>query len=264
MITVKKIKQDNHNMKSLMFDLEGFIFTHVKENFPNNWNEAAITRSLLVTIKKAVSKKKISLPGNTIRTSWSIYSNMNEQNNFLCDFAMAVKVNYHDNHSVEGIALFDAKTRDPEKNTFSSIKSNNLKRIRSVSSHSQLLLYDYDNISGMAFPTSADSVVGNYPHSWDNWLPTTNASSVPVNLATELNVKNTGLYKVSLPFSYLLAYRYPFGLDLDFQKPALDTGKGFKTDKGNPRFLATVAVAHGGADLQDDIEYNEEIYIEID
>ncbi len=264
MITVKKIKQEENNMKSLMFDLEGYIYTHVRENYPNSWDEDTITRSLLITIKDSLNKKKIYLPGSSIRTSWSVYSHMNEPDNIICDFAIAARIIYHDNYSVEGVALFDAKTRDPDKNTFSAIKVNNLKKIRSVSPYSQLILYDYDSITGMAFPTSAESIVGNYPHSWNNWLPATNAASVPVTLATELNVKNTGLYKVSLPFSYLLAYRYPFGLDLDFQKSALDICKGFKTDRGNPRYLVTLTVAHGGTDLQDDIEYNEDNYIAIE
>jgi len=90
------------------------------------------------------------------------------------------------------------------------------------------------------------------------------ASTVPANLAFTLGLKTTGLYKVSVPFSYQLCYRYLYGLDLDFNKQQLETAAGVNTARGNPKFLIQISASHGGALLLDNFEVDKSRYSEFE
>ncbi|RPI97273.1 MAG: hypothetical protein EHM32_01820 [Spirochaetales bacterium] len=181
----------------------------------------------------------------------------------LCSVAMLYKISYHDGQSVQGAGFLDAHAKDGGKNTFSSLKKDHLKRLHSIAHHSQLLLYDYDNITGMAFPATAESVLGAYPASWNAWTPYTVAATTPAHCALALNCKDTGLYKTSLPWSYQFCFRNIYGLDLDYGDAAVDTAKGVRFEKGRARYLVLVSVAHGGADLDDSIDFDRSAYIEL-
>lgn len=57
-------------------------------------------------------------------------------------------------------------------------------------------------------------------------LPATYISTAPIINALQLNKKNDKLYKLSIPFSYQLTYRYFYGFDLQFDEDILKASKG--------------------------------------
>ncbi len=260
---IKQLATGNRDsMKSLTYELESLIYSNVKESYPHNWVQQQITRSLFSDMKGLFHGKTIHTPGDTIKSDWTLYQQKNSAEDIFGEIAIVVQVTYHDGQIVRGVVFHDVTEKDGGKNTFSSLHKNNYRRLLSVSPHSQLLLYDYDTITGMAFPSTAESIIGNHPHSWNSWIPFTHAVSVPANLALTLDLKNTGLYKVSLPLSYQISYRYLYGLDLDYSAAAMEIAAGIKTVKGNPRFLICIAVSHGGAEPIINFELNTKMYTE--
>ncbi len=262
---IKQLTTGNRDsMKSLTYELESLIYSNVKESYPNNWNQQQITRSLFSGIKKLFQGKIIHTPGDTILTDWKLYQQKNNADDIFGEVAIVIQVTYHDGQIVRGVVFHDVAEKDGGKNTFSNLHKNNYKRLLSVSHHSQLLLYDYDTITGMAFPSTAEAIIGNQPHNWNSWIPYTHTVTVPANLALALDVKTTGLYKVSLPLSYQISYRYLYGLDLDHSIPAMETAAGIKTAKGNPRFLICIAVSHGGTKPTMNFDFNTKMYAEFE
>jgi hypothetical protein len=261
---IKQVATGNREgMKSLSYELESLIYSNVKESYPHNWNQQRITESLFSDMKRLFQGKTIHTPGDTIKSNWTLYQQKNNSEDVFGEIAIVIQVTYHDGQIVRGVAFHDVAEKDGGKNTFSGLHKNNFRRLLSVSPHSQLLLYDYDAITGMAFPSTAESIIGNQPHNWNNWIPYTNAVSIPVNIALSLDVKTTALYKVSLPLSYQISYRYLYGLDIDYSATALEPAAGIKTVKGNPRFLICIAVSHGGAEPSMNFDFNTKMYTEI-
>ncbi|OHD65402.1 MAG: hypothetical protein A2176_15725 [Spirochaetes bacterium RBG_13_51_14] len=265
MKVIKKIVPANRNgMKSLSFEMESIVYSNVKENFPDTWNRNFMTRSLFSDLKKLFHGKTIHTPGNTMKSFWRLYHSKEEAETVFGDIALIMNVSYHDGQTAEGVAFIDIAEKDPGKNTFSSLNKNKMRKLLSIAPHAQLLLFDYDTITGMAFPTTAESIIGNHPHSWNNWIPYTHAVSVPANLALPLDIKTTGLYKVSLPLSYQIYSRYLYGLDLDYSRPALETATGIKTGRGNPKYLVLIAVSHGGAEPVSEFDIDNKRYVEFE
>ncbi len=262
---IKQVASGNRdNMKILSFELESLIYTHIKENYPENWNRDHVTRSIFSEMKKLFHGKKIHTPGDTIRTEWHLHQLKKDSDSIFGDVCIIMQISYHDGQIMRGAAYFDIAEKEPSKNTFSSLNKNRLRKLSSFAPHSQVLLYDYDPITGMAFPSTAESVIGYHPHVWNNWVPYTHAVTVPANLAFNLGLKTTGLYKASVPFSYQLCYRYLYGLDLDFNKQQLETADGFNTARGNPKFLIHISASHGGALLLDTFDFDTSRYSEFE
>jgi len=257
---IKKIPHRGGHMKSLVSEFEELLFRSVKNSYPDNWSGDQVTESILTGMCSLFSDKTIHVPGSIITTKVQAFRLVEEPENRFGDVSVLVVNSYHDGQVNEGVSFLSVKAKDPDKNTFSEIRKDHLKKINSNSPHSQLLLYDYDNISGMAFPTLPEAVIGNYPHNWNRWLPSTNAAVVPVNLALELGLKNTALYKVAVPFSYQFCYRYFFGLDLDYQKVAVETAKSYRSDRGNAKYLLILSAAHGGMKPHTNMDFNRERY----
>lgn len=262
---IKQLATGNRDsMKSLTYELETLIYSSVKESYPNNWDQQQITRSLFSGMKTLFDGRTIHTPGDTIKTAWNLYQRKNSAEDIFGEVAIFIQVTYHDGQIVKGVVFNDVAEKDGGKNTFSGLHKNNFRRLLSVSHHSQLLLYDYDTITGMAFPSTAEAIIGNQPHNWNSWIPFTHAVTVPANLALSLDVKTTGLYKVSLPLSYQFNYRYLYGLDLDHSATAMETASGLKTVKGNPRFLICIAVSHGGTEPAMNLDFNTKMYTEFE
>lgn len=263
MQSVRLMKKGSENsIKSLVFEIEESIFRSVKESYPANWDESSINESLLREISQIFNGKKIQIPGNTVRTECSIYK-LKDDSDAAADIGIAARIAYHDGKSVEGAAFLCAAKKDPDKNSFSSIKKDHVKKLTGIAHHSQILLYDYDSISGLAFPTSPDAIIGGFPHTWNNWLPFTNACTAQSNLAIALGEKTSGLYKISVPLSYQICFRYLFGLDLDYTGNALETVTGNKNGKGNPKHLAVLTVSFSGAAAEHEMSVNRDLYYKI-
>jgi len=265
MYTVKKVRSTGqNNMKVYINTLESIFYKNVKENYPSFWNSDLIIMSLLRGSQSLFNERKISISGNTIQSKWRIYKSVEAPEARFGDAGILGKISYHDGQVIEGAAFMEFHLKDPDKNTFSSIKSTQVKKLNSNAHGSQLVLLDYDSITGMAFPAEPESVIGNYPHSWNNWAPITSAASISAGMASALGIKHTGLYKAALPLSYQICSRYLFGLDFDCQKTAVDIVKNTRTDKGLPEFIIHLSVAHGGAELSDDFEIDTSLFREVE
>jgi hypothetical protein len=262
---IKQLTSDGRNgMKSLSYEIESRIYANVKENFPRNWDRGTITRALFSDLKKLLHNKTICTPGNNMISTWQLYQLKHESGTLFSDIAIIVQVSYHDGQVAKGVVFHDIAEKDAGKNTFSGLSKNKFRKPLSISPHSGLILFDYDAITGMAFPSTAESIIGTNPHNWNAWLPFTHAVVVPACLAVSLDVKTTGLYKVSLPLSYQLCYRYLFGLDLDFSTPALETAAGIRTDRGSPKFIVLINVVHGGAESAGAFEFDSSSYAKVE
>ncbi|MCU0843392.1 MAG: hypothetical protein MUC76_00515 [Spirochaetes bacterium] len=263
MKTINKIREGENTMKSLVYELEEAFFTVVKGAYPGSWEDAGITRSLIMEIAGIMNERQLRTPGNLVKTNWRPLQLAGEPESELCSMAMLFRIRYHDGQAVEGASFIQARAKDPGRNSFSSIKKDQLKRVQSIAHHSQLLLYDYDNITGMAFPATAESVLGAYPASWNRWAPYTVAAVTPSHCALALGSKDAALYKTSLPWSYQLCFRNFYGLDLDYGDIAVDTARGVRFEKGRARYLVLVSVAHGGADLDESFDFDRAAYTEM-
>ncbi len=253
------------SMKSLTTELESIVYENIRGNYPGNWDSDAMTRALFSDMKRLFHDKTIRTPGNTITSSWSLQRLRNDRDDkLLGDIALLLQISYHDGQVVRGAAFLDIAEKDAGKNTFSRLNKNRIKKLLSVAPHAGMLLYDYDAIAGMAFPSTAASIIGSDPHNWNNWIPYTHAATVPANLVMPLDNKTTGLYKVSLPLSYQLCYRYLYGLDLDYTPASVETAAGLRSERGNTKFLIMIAVSHGGAEPIDSFDYDDKKYVEFE
>ena len=265
MKVIKQLTAGNKDtMKSLSVQVEALVDANVRDNYPASWEREHITRGLFSDLKQLMNGRTIHTPGNTLHTSWRLFRFKEAADAHFGHCALIVQVAYHDGQTVTGTAFLETAIKDGGKNTFSHVAKNDYRKILTVAPHAQILLYDYDTITGMAFPSTAESVIGSHPHTWNAWIPYTHAVTVPAGLALSLDVKTTALYKASLPFSYQLCFRYLHGLDLDFSRSALEIAGGIKSDRGNPTFIILLSVSHGGAEARNAFEFDNRKYIEFE
>jgi hypothetical protein len=263
---MKIIRQpaSGEGMKILNNELESLVTSNVRDNYPGNWKSEHITSSLFSSLKKLFHGRSIHTPGGSLKTFWRLKI-LSEDTEATCsDLAIIFQIAYHDGQTSRGVVFYDVAEKDPGKNTFSKLSRNKFRKMLAFAPHSQLLLYDYDTITGMAFPSTVESIIGSHPLNWNNWIPFTHAVSVPAGVALPLDIKNTGLYKISLPLSYQLCYRNFYGLDLDYTAPALETAAGIRTGRGLPRILVMISVTHGGSLPLNAFNFDNNKYIEFE
>jgi hypothetical protein len=99
-------------------------------------------------------------------------------------------------------------------------------------------------------------------------IPVTHTSLVPVNTAIHLNKKNDGLHKLSIPFAYQFAFRYLFGMDLEFDEEKIKAAKGYAKDGLIvPQYTIMVSVGPSKRNEKTvafyEPEINRELYAEI-
>jgi hypothetical protein len=235
--------------------------------FPADWDEDTLTRNILIEFRKRFSNKVIrdykedfKLSINTFKLSGKVM-----ETNYG-DIAFIVKRVYKDGDQLEGVGFLEAKRRYKKNNIFTAYKTPQLEKINTNSPQSRLLLYDYSPITEFApvfyEPTYYDYNHYQYHHNILKSLPTTYAVTTPINVALALNKKDTTLYKISLPFSYQIAFRYFYSLDLDFNKDILSLVKGYPNEKlGLPTYTVFITVSpanHSSDAIQ--LDFNNELY----
>ena len=261
---IKKTRASNlHNVKNLVTGVESIISSVIIDSFPSAWDTAPVDAAILERLHSLFNGRKIRFPGGQISSSWKVFRATEAPEKTFCSIAFIYNIIHGDGQNTAGAAFFDSHCRDNDKNTFSSIKKDHLRKINTQAPHSCLLLYDYSPISGMAFPSYPESIVGNSPVNWNNWLPVTTAAVVQSGPALASGSKTTSLYRSSVPFSYQLCHRHLFGLDLDYGKTALEIASGTREDKGMARYLVTVSLIHGSNEPQVPDEINRGIYQEL-
>ncbi|MEJ5328499.1 MAG: hypothetical protein WHU54_09685 [Candidatus Bathyarchaeia archaeon] len=181
------------------------------------------------------------------------------------DIGILVRLTSWAGETIEGVGLLEAKRRDIGKGSFSAAKTKQLKRIVKNAPRSQLLLYDYENVSSCM----------------DNWLvqckddffyrkryygqqygisnPFTHAVCVPISVALSLDAYTTDLHKFGVPLSYQLVGRYFRGFDLEMNPDTVSAVKGNVERHGGCRILMIVGVSTGPAEPELPA-VNEDVY----
>jgi len=265
MISVQHIKnQGMNNTKELTQRIESLLYKATTGNYPDYWEEDIITLTVLKGIADIFGSREVTVPGNSIKTQWTLHMLNKDINNHLGDIAILATIRYHDGQNVEGVAAIKTAARDKEKNLFSSLKKDQIKKLNNNFHHSQILLYDYDHVTGMAFPAVPEAVLGNYPMNWNNWVPFTHGALVPAGLCAALSIKNTGLYKAAVPLSYQFCFRYFYGLDMDHGPLHLDIARGLKLEKGTFKYLLCLNLSHGNSEIPEPGPINREVYSDLE
>ena len=259
---IKKIRNEGNSFKGLSREIELIVSDNILEGYPGTWTMDTVAERFVTGLRNALDGKRIMSPGSSMRTRLWAYKLIDDRDAAPCDLAVLIRLSYHDSHKTEGALLVQGALKDPDKNTFSGLRKDALRKAHSLSPHACLMLCDYDTISGMAYPAVAEYVIGNHPQGWSNWISYSHAVMVQAGLALELGARTTGLYKASVPLSHQFCHRYLMGLDLDYHQLARDVARGARRDRGIARYVLSVSVAFGAAEgsAESDFNINRELF----
>ena len=246
--------------------LEEMIQEEITDAYPAEWDEDYITRRILVAIKSMSYSQVEFLTtfNNVFIAAFKLKGNLEFA---FGDIAFVLDIEYKDGDKLKGIACLEAKKRYQNSNEYKALDFNQMKRIYNNAPSSRLLLYNYQFMSSLA-PTGLDNnknaATGVLPK-----IPATNTSVLPVNTAIHINMKTDNLHKLSIPFSYQFAFRYLFGMDLEFNKDMLNDIIGSVNDhKLLPKYVVMVTVKPGKkGDKETDFRFqptiDHDLYAEI-
>ncbi|MBL7836852.1 MAG: hypothetical protein JNM67_05010 [Bacteroidetes bacterium] len=224
--------------------VEQIIQQQTRRLFPADWDEDTLTRNILIEFRLNFASTTI----NDHRQQYNLSINpfklrgRNTETKYG-DIAILVKIIFPDGDILEGVGFLEAKKRYRNTNRFDAFSVRQLNRIYRQSPHTRLLLYDYSPITEFA-PVYYD--YDNYYHRHFPLLalPTTYSVATQLNEALALNRRDIGLYKVGLPLSYQLAFRYFYGFDLDFREDVINAIKGYAKDTlGLPNYTVFVTIS---------------------
>lgn len=226
--------------------IEELINELVQEIFVLDWDEDYITRKFLSQIAQRLNGSQIvDLENRAVfLTPFKLTKPLEKK---FGDIAVIVNIAYSDGDQIEGIAFLEAKRKYKQSRCFDAIKWEQLERIYENAPHSQLLLYDFRDVSEFASTglVTKKSATASNPMAQ---LPVTKFVTVPINKAVQVKQKNERLYKLSLPLSYQLGYRYLNGFDLDFNSEKLSKVKGdfeknyVESDLEIPNYLIYISI----------------------
>lgn len=237
--------------------VENNIRSSVINSFPIDWDEDFITRTILKNLRGAFGNIAIDGPDTVLTIRWIPYKLSGKPEIQYGDVAIIVKIKYQDGDILEGVSFLEAKKRYINKTKFDAIDFRQLKKVRRVAPHSMVLLYDYQDITQFASP---QLYYGGWADPWIRLTPSTRSVVVPTDLILNVKRKDTGIYKLSLPFSHQLCLRYLRGFDLEFTKEAIETANGFAKERSIvPLYLLTISIAYGKVE-PDQIHVNGDAY----
>lgn len=248
------------NAALFLTELEGILEEQTTDNYPEDWDEDFITRSILKEMRNRLTPVTVFGLRQRMKIKWFAYKQAGTQERNFGDIALLVEIQYQGGDRVEGVAFFEAKKRSVNKTVFSEIRFPQLRRINRNATHSMVLLYDYEDITQFA---DFNARMG-YPWSWFEWKACTYSVVVPISIVLNKNKKDTSLYKFSLPLSYQLFFRHFQGFDLEFQRKTIDIAKGYDKQKGTPKYLVIASIALGKAEPYTDISFNRDAFGELE
>lgn len=225
--------------------LEGAISSviiEIDQDELNNWDEDYITLDILKELRRNFRQVIIKYSKNKfikIRTNFLKFNKKLNSEEKYGDIAILIKLSYDDGIVVEGVGLIEAKKLHLYDNIFSAIKIKQLETIYNNAPHAYLMLYDYKRIDD-------DENFKNYLQTKKTQFSTLlYAALVPIDLARQVNSFNRKLYRFSTAFSYQFAYRYIYGLDLEFSDEIIQAAKGYQVDERYPpQYVIQVSVKH--------------------
>lgn len=223
-------------------------------NNPHNWDEDYITRRILDGFKDDLATVTKLTTDTELQIRWSAYKQDKKQ---WGDVGILIDIKYEDGSSLQGGAVLEAKKKEQGTIRFDAIKEDQQTAIQGKAPHAMMLLYDYEQIT--KFGESSLMRPG-----WHQYWPLksttfTHAVACPISSSRATGWKNTSLYRISVPFSYQLCYRYFGGLDLDFGEELVKLLRG-DVELGAPKYLLVFSLAHGRVEPNSEIQPNRNLY----
>lgn len=254
-------------------------------NFPWNWDEDCITRSLLKSMLEIFGTRieiyldepfsflpiNMSFPSGyaqQVIVEWEAYKMSGRDENKFGDVAILVAIKYHDGDKVEGVAFLEAKKIYENTHNFEAMDFDQLKRIIEHAPKASVLLYDFDPIIYRHF-CDFDSIYSYrrfYSHRrfylhrryQSGWR--THAVTVPIDLVIAKQKKDRSLYKFSMPFSVqLMMHLLGFCLHHDDEPITIARGyqKKYRDQEKYPLYLLVARVGIGERPPSiDEVEFN--------
>jgi hypothetical protein len=247
--------------------LELRIQEEIADAYPTDWDEDYITRRILVAIK-SLNNSQVEYLTTFNNIFLAAFKQKGENETSFGDIAFVLDISFKDGDRIRGVAFLEAKRRYQEKGEYSAIKLDQLKHIYSKAPSARLLLYNYNYMSSLA-PTGIDDARTSSKSGILPKIPSTNTSVMPVNTAIHINSKKDNLEKFTIPFSYQFAFRYLFGMDLEFGEDLVEKVLGNATDIAElPKYVVPITVKPGKkgekeTDLVFSPNINRQIYAEI-
>lgn len=159
MAVVKKIKQDQKNIKSLIYSAEELLKKSVQHLFPDSWNEEDASSLICRSMASFLNDKTVQVFGNSVNLKAASYKNISDLKRFS-SIGIHMTINFHDGQELNGICFYDIHLRDRNKHTFSSIRKDHLRSMNAHSRQARLLLLDYDPIPVESMAVGPDFMVG--------------------------------------------------------------------------------------------------------
>jgi hypothetical protein len=248
--------------------LEETIDNSIKSVSGHEWDEDFITLDLLRNLRRSLTG--IQLEGKDCRKNinWQSYKLKGTHETNFGDIALVVNISYKDGTNINGAAFLEAKKRDWRKTTFGAMRVKQARKILKNAPRAHYLLYDYEDITNFLNTSIHLDEMRNYYSIEDlpfSLTPRTRVVCVPLNLADSSSIKDTLLYRHGTPLSFMLAYRYFQGLDLEFDEASKQVATGFLKKFSLPKYVVKIDITEEGAELMDDeLRINQAEYSQID
>lgn len=249
-------------------EVENRILQEIRDAYPANWDEDYITRRITVALA-SLNGTQVEYLTKFQNIFIAAFKQKGKAETNYGDLAIVVDITYADGDNLVGVAFLEAKRRYEKTTEYKKLDFVQLQRIYDNAPSARLLLYNYKPMSELA-PTGLDG--GNVSSGGSGLLPklpSTYTSVMPANTAIHLKKKDDSIEKFSIPFSYQLAFRYLFGMELEFDKEKVDAALGnAKNEEDIPLYVIPITVKPGKkGDKLKEVNYspavNKEVFAEI-
>lgn len=236
------------NYSEFFHSLETTIREAIRSCSPYSWDEDHITFKITEELFARHRNANVTGLDRPFKIVWDARKLRRPEESDYGDIGVLVNLTTWEGETLEGVGFLEAKRRDQKKNSFSAAKTSQLKRILSKAPSSQLLLYDYDNVSSCMDNWAGQFEDYYYRRHFGPTPPFTHAVCVPVRTAIQQGTYTTALHKFGVPLTYQIVGRYFRGFDLETNATVLEAVKGNLDKHGGPRVLILAGISTGDAE----------------
>lgn len=212
------------------------------------WKEDAITIDVIKRVRAVLDGAQIEGDSRTARIVARAFKADGAVEEKYGDIAVLLRITYRDGQVLQGVAFYEAKRRDWDKNTLPAATKKQLAAMHRATYDGRLLVFDRDRVVSALAETS-------YAPWWDRYrrigdpmvAPVTHALAIPLGPVLETARFDTSLYKFGTPFGCQLVLRNLQGLDLDHHASRLHAANGYaeRMDVPTIRVSARVVLVVG-------------------
>ncbi len=239
-----------------MGEIEKLVQESVPGSHPRNWDVHFLTRKLLAGLRGSLQDAPITGFKSDFTVRWEPLARRQKGAADTAGIAVLTRLAFRDGTVLEGAAFLEARLKTDRKRTFESFALPQLKKAMRGSASTQVLFYDYEDIT--AYSSNRSVLFPPMEYSpWRGGLPVTPCTYAvvsPVNVVVAQHVNDTSIYRFSLPLSYQVVYRWWHGFDLDTSEQALAAARGMPGRRDPCAYLLAMTVAEEGADAAGGIE----------